>query len=103
MAKDVYDKLKAIGDLIKQYWAIGLMILAALGNVYQYRSANKTVEVFEYQEYFTLENILLITNVTDNTNYTNNTISNSLTDNKEVGISEVSEVGSVKSIQGGLE
>ena len=38
MAKDIYDKLKAAGDIFKQYWGIGLMIIASLsltGNVYQ--------------------------------------------------------------------
>ena len=44
MAKDVYDKLKAAGDIFKQYWVLALMILGAIGNVYQYNANEKTVE-----------------------------------------------------------
>ena len=37
MAKDIYDKLKAIGELFKQYWKIGVMIgfISISGNIYQ--------------------------------------------------------------------
>lgn len=48
MAKDIYDKLKAIGDLFKQYWAIGVAIagLSLTGNIYQ-ASVNTPVQTKE--------------------------------------------------------
>ena len=37
MAKDIYDKLKAIGELFKQYWLLGVMLFGVsfTGNIYQ--------------------------------------------------------------------
>ena len=52
MAKDIYDKLKAVGDLFKQYWLLGVLIgsLSISGNIFQAYSAPPAKKEIPYTD-----------------------------------------------------